>query len=521
MGPSGGGKTTLLDILADRVCSGTIEGRIDLNGAKRETRAFRAVARHVAQEDTLLGSFTVLETLEMAAKLSLPSSITNAMVRERVQTVLDDMGLRNCMHTLVGDIFRKGISGGQKRRLSMAIELLSNPSILLLDEPTSGLDSASTFSVMKLVQNLCQQQSKTVICTIHQPSSLVYDMFTNIVILSAGETVYCGPRVDMIAHFASAGYQCPAYSNPVEHFIELVNADFTGHGDIPALLAAYQQSSIASTVAAQTAGDRANAGATVKTRPRFSFAGSKDPASPRRQFLVLFHRNSLNNIRNPGIFWVRLVMYVALGTMVGTMYLSTNKDITDNDIAVLLFGAHAFFVFMSVAVVPLFIEERGVFLRERTNSSLNIGSFVAANFLAAVPGIFLIALIVACIVVFLVGLKCFGYYLLNLFLSMLVAESMMRVIGASCSHGIIGLIVGASIFGVFMLCEGFMIPKRAIPNYWIWGYYLGFHTYAFETFMHKQFMPNEVTIGTPVPAILTRMGLTEVQPDRNMGILLG
>lgn len=161
-----------------------------------------------------------------------------------------------------------------------------------------------------------------------------------------------------------------------------------------------------------------------------------------------------------------------------------------------------------------------MFLRERTNSSLNVLSYVVANFLAAVPGIFMIALIVACIVVFLVGLKCFSYFLLNLFLSMLVAESMMHVIDASCSHGIIGLIVGASIFDVFMLCKGFMVPKRAIPDYWIWGYYLGFHTYAFETFVHKQFMP-EADSGTPVPAILTRMGLTEVQPDRNMGILLG
>lgn len=345
-------------------------------------------------------------------------------------------------------------------------------------------------------------------------------MFTNIVILSAGETMYCGPCVDMITHFASAGYACPAYSNPVEHFIELVNADFPDHGDIPALLTAYERSSIAATVTAQIAGDRTNAGTSVKLRSRFSFAASKDAASPWRQFLVLFYRNSLNNIRNLGIFWVRLVMYVALGTMIGTMFLYTNKDIADNDIVVLLFDAHAFFVSMSVAVVPFFIEERAVFLREHLNSSLNVLSYVVFNYFAALPGIFMIALIVACIVVFLVGLKCFSYFLLNLFLSMLVAESMMRVIGASCSHEIIGLIVGASILGVFMACEGFMMLKRTIPDYWTWGYYLIFHTYTFETFMHKQFML-EADSGTPIPAILTRMGLTEAQPDRNMGILLG
>uniref|UniRef100_K3WC74 ABC-2 type transporter transmembrane domain-containing protein n=1 Tax=Globisporangium ultimum (strain ATCC 200006 / CBS 805.95 / DAOM BR144) TaxID=431595 RepID=K3WC74_GLOUD len=96
---------------------------------------------------------------------------------------------------------------------------------------------------------------------------------------------------------------------------------------------------------------------------------------------------------------------------------------------------------------------------------------------------------------------------------------MMRVVGAAVPHGIIGLAIGASIFGFFMLCEGFMVPKRSIPDYWIWGHYLAFHTYAFQTFMHKKFMPDDEN--SPVPAILTRMGLTDVQPDRNMGILVG
>lgn len=514
MGPSGGGKTTLLEILADRVRSGEVEGSVELNGAAREARAFRAIASYVTQEDSLLGSFTVLETLQMAAKLSLPSSITNALIHERVESVLDGMGLRSCADTRVGDVFTKGISGGQKRRLSMAIELLSNPSILLLDEPTSGLDSTSTYNIIKLIQNLCQKEGKSVICTIHQPSSLVCEMFTNIVILSAGETVYCGPRADMVTHFASAGYDCPAYSNPAEYFIGLVNADFEGHADIPALLVAYERSTIAKTVCAQIESDRASAAKNP--------SGSRDArvkASPWRQFLVLLHRNLLNNARNPGIFWVRIVMYTTLAAMFGTMYLYTNKNISDNDISVLLFGAHAFFVFMSVAVVPFFVEERAVFLRERVNSSLNVCSYVAANFLAAIPGMFAMSLIVSCLLVFLVGLKCFGYFLLNIFLSLLVAESMMRVVGAASPHGIIGLVVGASIFGLFMLCEGFMVPKRAIPDYWVWVYYLAFHTYAFETFMHKEFMPDGSD--APVPAILTRMGLTDVQPDRNMGILIG
>uniref|UniRef100_K3WC73 ABC transporter domain-containing protein n=1 Tax=Globisporangium ultimum (strain ATCC 200006 / CBS 805.95 / DAOM BR144) TaxID=431595 RepID=K3WC73_GLOUD len=353
IGPSGSSKTTLLDILADRVHSGELEGSIEANGTKRDPSTFRAIASYVAQDDTLLGSFTVRETLVMAAKLSLPSAVTKAMIHDRVETALGEMGLRNCANTVVGDVFRKGISGGQKRRLSMAIELLSNPSIFLLDEPTSGLDSAATYNIIKLIQKLCRDEGKTAICTIHQPSSLVYEMFSNIVILSAGEAVYCGARVDMIPHFALTGYDCPEYSNPAEYCIELVNADFEGHGDIRALITAFEQSAISKALSAQIDKDRVG-GAKPIMEPKYH----REKASPWRQFLMLLQRNSLNNMRNPGIFWVRVVMYTALATMFGTIFLYTNKNVSDNDISVLFFGVHAFFVFMSVAVVPFFVEER-------------------------------------------------------------------------------------------------------------------------------------------------------------------
>ncbi|GMF11084.1 unnamed protein product [Phytophthora lilii] len=213
MRPSGCGKTTLLDILSDRIWTGTIKGTIFLNGEKRDVKTFRAVSSYVAQEDSLLGSFTVLETLEMAAGLTLPSNVTTICITKRVQNAIDDMGLRVCENTMVGDIFLKGISGGQKRRLSIAIEMLSDPSILLLNEPTSGLDSAATCNVVKLISRL-SKEGRTVICTIHQPSSSFYEMFTNLLILTAGRTVYCGPRVKILSHFSSQGYSCPV---PIPH----------------------------------------------------------------------------------------------------------------------------------------------------------------------------------------------------------------------------------------------------------------------------------------------------------------
>ncbi|KAI9982211.1 hypothetical protein PInf_008106 [Phytophthora infestans] len=484
MGPSGSGKTTLVDLLADRISSGEVTGDIELNGEARVAKTFRAVTSYVAQEDSLLGSFTVLETMRMAAKLSLPNSVTSKQIEARVDDVVEAMGLATCRHTLVGDIFRKGLSGGQKRRLSIAIELLSNPSLLILDEPTSGLDSSATHNVMKFIVKLCAE-GKTIVCTIHQPSSLVYDMFTNVVVLSAGETVYCGPRRQMIPHFASAGHDCPTYMNPAEYFISLVNTDFEDHANVSKLMQSYAQSEIRKELSDRIESDRN----TLQHLPDIE----QPSPSAMRQFSVLMYRNTLNNIRNPGIYWIRLFMYFCLSFMVGTMYLSTNDDLTEEDLVPLLFYVQAFLVFMSVAVLPFFIEQRAVFARERANTMSTA------------------------LVVLLAGLNAFEYFLLNLFLSLVVAESMMHVIGAAVPHYIIGIALGAGVFGMFMLCEGFMVPRDSIPDYWIWGYYLAFHSYSFESFVFKQF-ENETS--DAAKGILTKYGMEDVDVTRDMLLLI-
>ncbi|KAF0707740.1 hypothetical protein As57867_006531, partial [Aphanomyces stellatus] len=165
-----------------------------------------------------------LETLRYAAQLSVASTVSAQERELRVQEAIDDMGLRSCEHTIVGDIFRKGLSGGQKRRLSIAIELLSHPTILLLDEPTSGLDSASTHAVITYIAKLAKQ-NRTIVCTIHQPSSMVYHMFDNVMILAQGHTAYFGSPHDSLAHFASLGHPCPQFTNPGEYFFVVIHPD--------------------------------------------------------------------------------------------------------------------------------------------------------------------------------------------------------------------------------------------------------------------------------------------------------
>ncbi|KAI3931027.1 hypothetical protein MKW92_022722 [Papaver armeniacum] len=184
MGPSGCGKSTLLDALAGRLASNTKQsGSIKVNGRK-QSLAFGTSA-YVTQDDALTTTLTVKESVYYSAMLQLPESMTNYEKKERAETIIRDMGLQEAMNTRIGGWNSKGLSGGQKRRVSICIEILTHPKLLFLDEPTSGLDSAASYHVMDRIVKLTQQCGMTVIASIHQPSSEVFDLFHRLCLLSS------------------------------------------------------------------------------------------------------------------------------------------------------------------------------------------------------------------------------------------------------------------------------------------------------------------------------------------------
>ncbi|OWZ18987.1 ABC transporter [Phytophthora megakarya] len=518
IGPSGAGKTTLLDILADRVPHGgpgvRVEGIVDVNGKPRDPRTFHSIMNYVSQDMAFLGSFTVLETLQMAAGLGLPSHVPPLTRESRVQDVIDAMGLRSCMNANIGDVFHKGISSGQRKRLGIAVELLSDPALLLLDEPTSGLDASSARSVMQHIDRLCHEEGKNVICTIHQPSSSVFEMLTNLIILSNGELVYLGPAAAALSHFFSMGYVCPMYSNPAEYFVHLVNMDFHPSLRLDPFVRALEEGSEPHRLRVEIARDRAMQDANLVNYELLRAMQT----SRLDQFCVLLQRNLSNNWRHPGVFWLRVLMYVLLSFMVGTMYLSSNREITSSAMVPLLFYVQAFLVFMSVAALPALLEQRAVLEREVRSHSLHLASYTTANLLGALPGIMFISLLASLIVVYFAHVHSFGSFFLNLTLSLITSESMMHLLGAAVPHYIMGIALGAGLFGMFMLCEGFMVPFASIPTYWKWGYYMAFHTYSFESFMYEHFSHENTKEAW---SILKSYNMENVNVSRNMLILVG
>ncbi|KAG1342343.1 ABC transporter G family member 11 [Cocos nucifera] len=225
MGPSGCGKSTLLNALAGRLDSGTKQsGQVLVNGW-RQGLAF-GISAYVTQDDILMTTLTVREAVYYSAQLQLPDSMTKSEKKERAEMTIREMGLQEAMDARIGGQASKGISGGQKRRVSICIEILTRPKLLFLDEPTSGLDSAASYHVMNRIVSLARHDGRTIIASIHQPSSEVFELFDNLCLLSSGKTVYFGPASLTNEFFARNGFPCPSLRNPSDHYLRTINRDF-------------------------------------------------------------------------------------------------------------------------------------------------------------------------------------------------------------------------------------------------------------------------------------------------------
>lgn len=220
MGPSGSGKTTLLNILGGRG-QGNLSGNILYNdmpydkGMKRRTG-------FVTQDDVLYAHLTVKETLVYAALLRLPREFTKQEKIQRAEDVITELGLEKCKNTIIGGPFLRGVSGGEKKRVSIGHEMLIDPSLLLLDEPTSGLDSTIALKIIQTLQDLAKG-GRTVITTIHQPSSIIFHMFDKLLLLSDGHILYYGHRSEAMSYFASVGFSPSYATNPADYLLDLAN----------------------------------------------------------------------------------------------------------------------------------------------------------------------------------------------------------------------------------------------------------------------------------------------------------
>jgi len=498
MGPSGSGKSTLLNFI-----TGSIQGNLKAKGEVNLAGQMGFVPQH----DHLHGFYTCRTYMNHYTRLA--GMKTNDENTNLVKELLKGLGMENHADTIVGDMFRKGLSGGQKRRLSVALESLSRPETLFLDEPTSGLDSESAFQVMKFLDEYARHPGRRVILTIHQPSSFIWDMIDHVVLLSKGKLMYQGPRADIESYFAHNGSPCPEHYNPADHYVTVVNDEFQLHTksveEWANAFLEWQASSglehdleIALSKSASFPPPTKSAGKQVSTAYH-TCSTQASRGNVVTATLELTRRYLLNLYKNPGIIGTRLFMYGMLAVTIGILFWDLESKDTYSSVSsriALLFYCVAFFVFMSVAAVPFAVIERGIVEKEVMNGYYHPAIFQLSQAIASIPGTFLLALVTTIITTSMTGLHEPLWYFLNMFLALNCAEALAQLVSHVVPHFIIGIALIAGLYGMFMLLQGFMMVPSEFPSWLSWSYKIAFHTYSWRTFMYKEFSGENVVFNS-------------------------
>ena len=430
MGASGSGKSSLLNALAARVrrSEAAVSGAVLFNSAPLAPEAARAVVGYVTQHDALLPLLTVVETLDFAARLRLPESMSVAKKRARVQVVIAELGLKECANTMIGADAgaaaeggasgatasrARGVSGGEKRRVSIAQQLLTDPAVLLLDEPTSGLDAFTALNIGATLARLAAQEGRTVVATLHQPREGLFAMLQQFVLLAQGRIVYAGPGGDaVLRYFEARGCPFPPRTNPADCVVDAACVDLRNaeaeaatRARVAALIDAYaafaagcgddgpdgRRPRLSDTVTASAADVQGMA------RPTASLAATTP---------LLLRRSAINLARQPGVLAARLMQSVSFGIILCIFYTRLRHDYrsVQNRIGLLYELMALIFVGM-LNCIAVFPAERNVFYRECADGTYGTAAFLLSYTALEVPGEIASSLVFAVMVGPIAGLQ--------------------------------------------------------------------------------------------------------------------
>ncbi|XP_050244492.1 ABC transporter G family member 22 isoform X2 [Quercus robur] len=531
MGPSGSGKTTLLNLLGGRLIQPTVRGSITYNDHPY-SKFLKSRIGFVTQDDVLFPHLTVKETLTYAALLRLPKTLTKEQKEKRAIDVIHELGLERCQDTMIGGSFVRGVSGGERKRVSIGNEIIINPSLLFLDEPTSGLDSTTAMRTVQLLQDIAEA-GKTVVTTIHQPSSRLFHKFDKLILLGKGSLLYFGKASEATVYFSSIGCSPLIAMNPAEFLLDLANGNLTdasvpseledkvqmGNSDTetrngkpsPAIVHEYLVEAYETKVADKEKKklmDPIPLDEEVKSK--VSSPKRQWGASWWEQYSILFCRG-IKERRHDYFSWLRITQVLSTAFILGLLWWQSDskshKGLQDQ--AGLLFFIAVFWGFFPVFTsIFTFPQERAMLSKERAADMYRLSAYFVARTTSDLPLDLILPVLFLLVVYFMAGLRLsagpFFLTMLTVFLCIVAAQGLGLAIGATLMDLKRATTLASVTVMTFMLAGGFFVQR--VPIFISWIRYMSFNYHTYKLLLKVQYEDITPTIN----GMRIDNGLTEV-----------
>jgi len=496
MGPSGSGKTTLLDVVAGRKNSGKISGDIKFGGQKPSKSTLRNAVGYVEQFDTLVGELTVRDMLMYTAALRLPTTMTTAEKKTRVDEVIATLGLAVCEHTVIGSPLQRGISGGQAKRVNIGLAMITRPAVIFLDEPTSGLDSFMANEVALSLSALAKE-GRTIVCTIHSPTSFAFSLFDDLLMLKKGQVTYHGP-VGGVASYLQTTCAVPL---PKGHFFSLPEwlVDVTSGGG-------YTATATAADGAAGEAKDWAALFAkselhkAAASELQAAAAGEADVAvltsersmpGPASQLATLLRYRMTTHYKSGEFLGPRIGDKIVFGLLILALYWGIGNEESTQSIqstASLLYFISALCGYGAAAFVPSLTLDRPLFYRELADGCYSPAVYYLSKFIEEAFLCIFTSLLFSVIVFFGVNLQgSFWVFASVYYLTTMNGITLAYAVAALVPSMDAANALLPTLVTTWMYFGGLFLLFDKIPSYLLWASWTSFLRYSWGAQMLNQY----------------------------------
>ncbi|XP_034451791.1 broad substrate specificity ATP-binding cassette transporter ABCG2d isoform X1 [Hippoglossus hippoglossus] len=510
LGPTGSGKSSFLDILAARKDPSGLSGEVLIDGAPQPPN-FKCLSGYVVQEDVVMGTLTVRENLRFSAALRLPSSVPQREKEARVNHLIKELGLTKVADSKVGTQMIRGISGGERKRTNIGMELIIDPSVLFLDEPTTGLDASTANSVLLLLKRMANH-GRTIIMSIHQPRYSIYRLFDTLTLLVSGKMVYHGPAPNALDYFANIGYPCEPHNNPADFFLDVINGDFTGatmtkvHGSEGSDLDFEELSSSTQSIEKHLIEEYRNCSYFSDTQAELErIVQDKEYILRPKSRTITYNSSFFHQLRwvlkrtfqnlmlNPQTSVAQLGVNIFLALIVGAIFFGIKDDQSgiQNRMGALFFITTNQ-CFSTVSAAELFIVERQLFVHEYISGYYRVSVYFLSKILSDITLRTFTSVIFSCIVYFLIGLKstvsAFFIFTLTVTLVAYTATAMTMAISADQSVVALANIFMTITFVFMMIFSGLLVNLPSIMDWLAWLKYFSIPRYGLAALNINEFV---------------------------------